>query len=300
MTSGNKRLRPMLAAPAPDIQTLRYPLFASKKLDGVRALIVEGKVLSRTLKPIPNRLVQECFGTPGLGRLDGELILGSPTDKDCYRKTVSCVMTEYQDITDLRFYVFDYIGQGWYYERTAKIQALPWRSDVEVLQQETIYGPAQLEAALQDTLEQGYEGLILRHPDSPYKYGRSTQHEQYMLKLKPFEDAEAIVVGFQELYSNYNKPTLDERGYTKRSSHQEGQVPQDTLGALLVKFNGMDFAIGTGFTAVERQEIWDSQKLHMRQSKYLGKLVKFKYMKLGMKDAPRHPVFLGWRHKEDI
>lgn len=43
-----------------------------------------------------------------------------------------------------------------------------------------------------------------------------------------------------------------------------------------------------------RSEIWNNQ------SKYIGKLVKYKSQKVGEKDAPRFPVFLGFRDLKDM
>ena len=54
------------------------------------------------------------------------------------------------------------------------------------------------------------------------------------------------------------------------------------------------FSIGTGFTDAERQHIWDNQ------NKYLGALVKFKYFPVGGYEAPRHPVFAGFRDRRDV
>ena len=45
--------KPLLASPA-DLSTLRFPVLASPKLDGVRAIVKDGVVLSRSLKKIPN------------------------------------------------------------------------------------------------------------------------------------------------------------------------------------------------------------------------------------------------------
>ena len=83
----------MLAAKT-DGKGLSYPLLASPKLDGVRALIINGIVMSRSFKPIPNAHVQELFGRPEYNGLDGELIVGAPTDKDVYRNTTSGVMSQ--------------------------------------------------------------------------------------------------------------------------------------------------------------------------------------------------------------
>ena len=73
-------MKPMLAAKT-DGKGLSYPLLASPKLDEVRALIINGVVMSRSFKPIPNAHVQELFGRPEYNGLDGELIVGSPTDQ---------------------------------------------------------------------------------------------------------------------------------------------------------------------------------------------------------------------------
>src|SRR6185437_11420902 len=99
--------KPMLAVDCGGIETLTFPLIASPKLDGVRAIISADGVLSRTLKPIPNRRVQELLRGLPVG-LDGELLAGDPTAPDVYRKTVSMVMSEDAEITGLTYQVFDY------------------------------------------------------------------------------------------------------------------------------------------------------------------------------------------------
>ena len=85
---------PMLASDA-ELDKLRFPLLASAKLDGVRAVVKNGVVLSRSLKKIPNDYVQSLF--KHLEHFDGELIVGEPTSKTCYRDTVSGVMSKYRD-----------------------------------------------------------------------------------------------------------------------------------------------------------------------------------------------------------
>ena len=45
----------MAAASIKDVDSLKYPVMASAKLDGIRALVSDGIVLSRSGKPIPNK-----------------------------------------------------------------------------------------------------------------------------------------------------------------------------------------------------------------------------------------------------
>ena len=99
--------KPLLASDA-DLATLRFPVLASPKLDGIRAIVIDGVVMSRSLKPIPNKYVQSLFR--GCEHFDGELIVGEPISKTCYRDTVSHVMSHDKKDFDVGFHVFDHIA----------------------------------------------------------------------------------------------------------------------------------------------------------------------------------------------
>lgn len=285
--------RPMLASPA-DLDKLPFPrLLASPKLDGVRAIVKGGVVLSRSLKPIPNQWVQTLFC--GMEHFDGELIVGPPTSKTCYTDTVSGVM-RVSGKPIVRFYVFDNIEHPTtdYLHRVAKMtgeRGLNW----EFLNHRVIDDLPELLAYEEECLEQGYEGLILRNPDGHYKFGRSTAKEGLLLKVKRFSDAEFEVVGFEERQHNGNEATISELGRTKRSSHKAGKTGRGDLGALIVRrADGIEFNVGTGFDDDLRSHIW------AHRADYLGRFAKVKYFAIGMKDAPRHPVFLGFRDERDM
>lgn len=291
------QFRPMLGVTCslPDIQ---YPVIASPKLDGVRAMYREGYMQSRTLKAIPNRHIQYIFGEvgPWIEGFDGELVLGDPTASDLFSKTISAVMTE-GGRPNVHWYVFDNFTkpEKTFLERihSQQLHEIPYPTCIKVIEQRAVWSEAELLNYEAGIVDQGYEGLILRHPNRPYKYGRSTLREGGMLKLKRFVDDEAIVVDFEELMHNANPATADKRGYTKRTSHQHNKIPTNTLGAIVVNWRGHHLRVGTGFTAHDRTSIWQNR------STYQGKLVKFKYLPIGMKDLPRHPVFLSWRHPDD-
>ena len=283
--------KPMLATDA-DLTKLRFPLFASPKLDGVRAVVRDGVVYSRSNKPIPNKYVQNQFGH--LEHFDGELIVGEPTSKTVYRDTVSHVMSHDKTDFDLRFYVFDHVQypNAIYTERAIGFQNHAHAAWVHP--QRVVHSLEELLAYEETCLEQGYEGLILRDPTAPYKRGRSTVKEGYLLKMKRFSDFECEVVGFEERMHNGNEATTNELGRTKRSSHAAGKTGLGDLGALVVRTpDGIEFRVGTGFDDSERDRVWRDR------DSYLGKLAKIKYFAVGMKDAPRHPVFLGWRDGSD-
>jgi DNA ligase-1 len=100
-----KLIKPMLAL---DVHYQHNRVFVQPKLDGVRCTVQRGHAYSRSLKLIPNKYIQESFSKHAslIGGLDGELIVGSPTDPDCYRKTISGVMSVDGE-PDFTFYVYD-------------------------------------------------------------------------------------------------------------------------------------------------------------------------------------------------
>lgn len=101
----NKLLKPMLAVDAKS--DIRFPVYASPKLDGIRALIVNGKVMSRSMKEIPNEFIQQELGKfPILDGLDGELIVGAANDYNAMQNTSSGVMTR-SGKPEFTFYVLN-------------------------------------------------------------------------------------------------------------------------------------------------------------------------------------------------
>lgn len=281
----------------PEWEYIPMPCYASNKLDGVRAVNVDGVMMSNSMKPLPNLFMQDRFGDEYAG-LDGELILGDPTDKDCFRKTMSAVMTQSGD-PDLKFHVFDNIHNLDQLFRSRKAATSAQAQDLRhcvVLYQKPIYTVEELKRFEDDALVLGYEGVIVRHPNGLYKCGRSTLNQGWMIKLKRFIDGEARVLNYIELFHNTNEAKLNELGYSTRSHHAAGKVGGDTLGALQVVDikTGVEFEIGTGFDAAERKRIWDNRETSHEY------LVKYKYFPIGMKDKPRHPVYLGMRHIIDM
>lgn len=264
----------------------------SAKLDGVRAIVKDGVVLSRSLKPIPNLHVQSTFGDHHLEGLDGELIVGKPTSKTCYTDTVSGVM-RVSGTPDVRFYVFDHVQfpERTYFERRPRLEDSDYLVEVK---QSLVYKLDELLAMEEIHLKMGYEGLILRDPEGKYKFGRSTAKEGILLKLKRMETDEAVVLAVVEEQHNGNEATTSELGRTKRSSHQANKTGKGSMGALHVRDikTGVDFHIGTGFTAEDRAAMWSTPPV--------GKVVSYNHFPIGAVDKPRHPSFKGFRDARDM
>jgi DNA ligase-1 len=288
--------RPMLAATASTVPQQSF--LVSPKIDGIRCLIIDGVAMSRNLKPLPNEQLREVLSHPLLTGLDGELVAGSATDALAFNGTTRAVMGRKADAGHVLFQVFDDFSDPTLpfearleaaRRKVQKAQAhdLP----VAFLQHTYVRSQSGLEALYETYLQQGYEGAMLRDPIGPYKHGRSTTREAWLLKLKPFQDAEAEILDVEELHRNLNPKELSELGYAKRSTAKDGKVAADTLGSLRVRDvkTGIIFRIGGGFTQAQRDELWQARE------SIPGRLVRYKSCTIGVKDAPRFPVFLGFR-----
>lgn len=288
-------MKPMLASPAGPV--IPYPMLLSPKLDGIRCLIIDGVACGRSLKPIPNKHVQSLFGRVEFNGLDGELIVGEPTAKDVFQVTSSGIMS-IDGKPDVTFHVFDDFSCDADFahrlnvafrriDRLSHFTKVPYvyiRAELDLIDWE------------EDYLKEGYEGVMLRHPDGPYKHGRSTAKEAWLLKVKRFIDAEAKIIGLKEAQHNANEAKRNELGQLERSSHKAGKIGKQVLGALIVRDlkTGVEFDIGTGFTADQRQLLW------AMGDALIGKVVKYKSQPTGVKDKPRFPVFLGFRDAVDM
>ncbi len=283
--------KPQLASSEiPDIYTqVIYPKIMQPKLDGICCLAVEGVAMSRTMKPIPNRYVQGVFKKISLHGLHGELMV-----RGDFNDVQSAIMRE---DGEPNFYlsVYDKWDTSLPYKDRLKLIEKEVRDlgDKHIVLTHTFWveDATDCENGLNTCLTAGYEGAMLRDPESLYKQGRHTLKSQALMKLKKFYDDEAVVIGFEEKLHNTNEKELDERGYTKRSSKNAGMVPANTLGALVVRWQDKEFKIGTGFNDEQRKYIWDN-----RLGLY-GKLVTFKYQELSKYGVPRFPVWKCFREE---
>jgi DNA ligase 1 len=200
----------------------------SEKYDGVRALWDGTQLRFRSGRAVaaPAWFLAKLPARS----LDGELWLGRGRFEalsGMVRKAVP-IDDEWRSV---RYMVFELPGApGSYAERAAQIvrvvDAVAWPSLIAV-EQRVVADRTGLKARLEGVVEQRGEGLVLHRADAPYQTGRS----ETLLKLKPLDDAEAVVVAHVAGHGKY-----------------EGQ-----LGALRVRTpDGMTLLIGTGFSDAER------------------------------------------------
>lgn len=301
--------RPMKALSKPitdkQLEKLDYPVYCSPKLDGIRCVVINGQALSSTLKPIGNKYIQKTLSQYGYEGMDGELIVGDPTDPTCFNNTTGAVRRE-DGKPNFTYHIFDRFSNGessyvkfpykqrWLDGRFAFID-LP---HVEIVEQHPINNPEDIMKYEKDCINEGYEGIMIRSPNGIYKEGRTTFNEQNIFKRKPILDDEAQIIGFGEQMTNLNEQKINELGLSKRASNKENKVGANTLGYFVVESTKFEkpFHIGTGngLTQELRKEIWNNQE------KYFGKYITYTFQGYGSMKAPRLPIMKGFREKNDI
>lgn len=288
-------ISPILAATWNIDIPLLYPIIVTPKFDGIRALKINNILVTRKFLPIKNKFIIEALKTLP-NNVDGELICGD------FQNTTSLVMTEDTlPNNDWYYQIFDYIKTDLnekYIDRINNLNKLSINYNQKYIKFVTgkiIYSLQELISYESEVLNLGYEGIIIRSINGPYKCGRSTLKEGYLLKFKRFSDDEAKIVDFIEYKTNNNKKELDVFGHIKKSSKESGRIPANMLGKFILETSdGKRFGCGSGFTTKQRKEIWLNKEF------YIGQYVKYKYFKVGTKNLPRHPVFLGFRHIDDL
>lgn len=294
----------MLAGKAPaDLTQLRYPVLASPKLDGIRCTILNGVATARSLKPIPNNYVRRALeGIPD--GVDGELMV-----EGGFNACQSLFMSRDREEPNFWFFAFDwYKTFGFHVDvpfETRLEELTLWserhgHNNLHVVEHVEIHNSEQLAAYEAQCLSDGFEGVMVRDPAGPYKHGRSTTREGFLLKIKQFADEEAVVIGAVERMHNENELEQDNLGHAKRSHAKAGMVPAGDLGALVCRTeDGAEFQIGTGFTAAQRVELWEYPG-----NDIIGRVVTFKHQpdpggRLAGQ-APRFPVFIRFRDPIDM
>lgn len=135
---------------------------------------------------------------------------------------------------------------------------VPW---LQAIGQSPVVDRSSLQKRMQEVVKAGGEGLMLHRADALYETGRSDT----LLKMKPWEDAEAVVIAHQP-----------DKG------RNAGR-----LGALRVRtIDGREFSLGTGLTDRMR-----------REPPPVGTVVTYRYRDLTRNGLPRFASFLRVREE---
>jgi DNA ligase-1 len=257
---------PVAATETPDVMLANVysqhedvtQFWVSEKLDGVRARWDGKQLISRggNVFAAPEWFARNFPDKP----LDGELWMG----RGRYEDVVSVVSKQKSDDgwKNVKFMVFDLPAQGdTFTERVEAMRQLAKTPHLEVIEQFRVDSNKALMDKLDAIARQGGEGLMLHRQSALYHSGRSDD----LLKLKPFDDAEAIVIAY--------KP-----GKGKNTG---------LMGIIKVRMdNGKEFYIGIGFTQQQR-----------KNPPLIGSQVTYRYQGFTQAGIPRFAVFVRPRNE---
>ena len=255
--------------------------FATPKFDGVRAVFIPDRgFFTRNDKPISGLdsmagVLQEVCRVRGLSFVDGELVLAGGN----FQASQSAILAaQHNEKSNIEFHVFA-VGGG-FKDTQEMLKELPDFPEVRIFRVDSIVipnTPQAVDEACRKFTAQGYEGVVLRHPDVPYYEGRSN----HLLKHKFFKEADLKIIGVVD---------------------GEGRLA-GTLGSLVVEgeIKGLRVksCVGTGITDEDR-------KILSQDSQLIGKVVTVKYQSITEKPdsngtySLRFPSVIGVKEDRDF
>lgn len=156
-------------------------------------------------------------------------------------------------------------------------------------EQTVVKNMAEVKALYLWALEKGYEGLVLKHPDKFYKYGRTTVKENSIFKIKPFRHFKGIIVGYdqaEEVNADAEKK-INELGRSVTSKKKGDRHLIDSLANFVVIHDGYEQRVCCStMTKEERAEAWTNRE------SYIGKEVRYKGLEVGKKERLRHVTWV--------
>lgn len=262
--------RPMLAArfDCVDVDVREY--YHQPKLDGHRCLIStkDDDVIaySRNGKPISAiqeilEEVDDIFAGSGL-ILDGELYIhGVPL-----QQLSSRIKRRQDDTALLEYWIYDIVDSNapFYIRWNELLQRMPTNT-VRIKICPTIKGVSSASTALHAYKDRGFEGAILRSPESLYQAGIRSKG---LIKVKSFLDDEFTVVNITASKDDW---------------------------AILTCITSAGKTFNVSAPGNFTQKRW----AYTNKDAFIGKTVRVEYANLTKDGIPFHPVATEWRNKHD-
>lgn len=249
-----------------------FPSIIQPKINGVRATIFldeEGKCIIKSkeglrysnLSHIENFINTNCylFGEEGDYVLDGELYIHNELLQDIG----SAVKKVNFNTPRVRFVIFDIANESLTNLDRIKIlhkkikPLVPLDSPVEILRSITVNSDEQVQNYTDEFIKQGYEGSIIRNPDSEYQFGKRRIN---MLKLKRLISFDFRIISIIP------------------------QQKQPKLGMYLCRHKGKEFTINPTKSDSFKE------KLLLNRSQYIGLKVQTDFYEWTKEEKPFHIV----------
>ena len=260
----------------------------SRKLDGVRVLAVkrngEVKFFSRqgnefTTLDVLKKELEDIKMDDFV--LDGEMCVMDENGNEDYKAIVSQIKRKDYTIEDPMFIVFDSLtlnefDTGYSDQSTSsrmlRIMRFAACKHINKLEMDRITSEADAVAKLDNAVENGWEGYMIRRADAPYE-GKRTRA---LLKMKKMHDDEYVVKDIE----------VGPFRMIDRESGLEKTI--ETLTNVIIEHEGNQVSVGSGFSLEERSRYYNEPSL------IIGKEITVQYFEKSQdkdgKESLRFPV----------
>ena len=218
--------------------------------------------------------------------LDGELIILNDSNldsKDQFTETQKLARTKDQNKHGLCMRVFDFMSSVEFLAQKSLFEYSRRREQLELLFAQhpdlkyfikvpVLYhgtDTSKIIELLNSETSHGEEGVMINIADARYQFKRTND----LLKVKRMNDMDLEIIGFET-----------GKKHTKY---------ENTLGFLIVDFNGFPVKVGSGISDELRDEIWNNQ------NEWLGRTAIVQYFEVTKNQrgtqSLRFPVYIDWR-----
>ena len=151
----------------------------------------------------------------------------------------------------------------------------------------------ELDYLYEQSLQDGWEGLVITHKDHKYKFGRNTINEGTILKMKDdMVEYDGIILDIVEgtkikegIEKGQNK-----LGRSTTSQKKDDREPSGMAKGFLIQYKDL----GTFIVGLKSFDNEAKKELLKNKFEYLDKHFKYHAM-APVKDFPRHAYFKAWR-----
>lgn len=257
---------------------LTFPVICQPKLDGSRAIYMDGSIWSRTRKRVNSlphivKAIKEQLGEDENLALDGEAWSRDVALAEGFEGLMSIIRKDQpsEGHEQIGYYIYDLPGSSSKNHARDKmrlklLENIKW--PLVAVESTICNNHEEIMKAHEKNLAEGYEGTMIRG-DGPYEGGKRSY---YLQKLKDFEDHEFDIIGMEE-------------GKGKDAG---------TLGAFVCKTSeGKEFKCRLKATYDHRRELFNNSKL------WKGFRLTVKHQGFTIDGIPRFPIGKALRKGEE-
>lgn len=252
---------------------ITFPCYVQHKLDGIRAVSLEGNLYSRKSKLFSNLdFILDEIKKFQCVSLDGELYSDSLPFNQLSGLLRKQKMTkeDHTLLKQVKYVIYDTVSEDDYTERLSSLKKVFKANKfkyLELINIEVAKTPEELPEIHSKYVTEGYEGVIIRNFLGPYQEKTRSKNLQ---KFKKFMDSEFEIVGFTE-----------------------GTGIESGLVLWICKVPG----IGSTFTVRPTGTHEERAKLFKNGKQFVGKQLTVKYFEL-FEGVPRFPIGIAVRDYE--